>query len=656
MAISDSASDCSPRESGISQPMAAVQLNILAEAADRVQNGRVDEGFSIDSSSRSDSRSMSNSEQIDSPTVMATPTRTLENLGEPATHYLSKQLDDFSTGFRHVEIAPEIGLGSSGSGSKPSRLQREIEGLENELEEYERDNGMPPSPDYLDQRYAAEESENRYGSWEDEETNRIVIVKNTYPTHLFDGFPVIYDEDRQLNRIVRFIKYYNETMKVLGPSDGFVDLEEALNAARIERDRLSIFDGYEETDGPPWRESDGRHTVVIDTWDYEDYFDYKDSQQNSKAYFDEKMENYQNVYDIEMGRMIMAATKTKVFYTYPKRKMWNVKADMEIRETENWREDMLKKIRPDAGGMRSLMYRGHSRGSLGRFVNFFHDYNNASYAAEEFGLLRHLRSIDNLEELYLEIDLRTAERRASIPRHVTDAFIYEIAPQMRNLKVLSFGPDLLLSPEVFEAIGDSFPFLERLDISNSLSNLYTFEEGFAPGDEQMYYETAIPLCVMKLKSLVRLDIGESAFPDEDDSIVLGSRAIGIIERTLKERGGNLTQSIETIPPFWPKEFDEKLQRDAAVMINEKIAQDPRRDPDIRNLAYLRVEQLKVEPMAPNENMNNDGDSQQPVVIEEKLDGTPSSLQEATVASNSSHKRRHEQEELTPDSSKVTRLT
>lgn len=659
MAISDSASDCSPRESGVSQPMAAVQLNILAEAADRVQNGAVDESCSIDSSSRSsDSGSMYNSEQIDSPTVMATPIRTRENLGKTSVN-LSKQLDDFSAGFRHVDIAPQIRAGPSNIRDKSSRLQRELEGLENEAKEYEGDDGMPPTPDYLDRRYAANESEDRYyDSWEDEEcSNRFIILKTTYPSHLtFRDFPVINDGEMQMNGIIRCLMYYNEKMTVLGPPEGFVGWEEAINAARIERDKLSIFDGFEEIDGPPWQESDGRQTVTIDTVDYEEYLEHKNSLPAYKDYFDEKMENYQNVYDIEMGRMIMGVTKTKAFYSYPKRKMWNVPADMEIRETENWREDMLKKIRPDAGGMRSLMYCGNARGSLGRFLNFLHDYNDGNYVAEEFGLLRHVRSIDNLEELYLEIDLRSLGRRDSLPRPLTEIFIHELASKMRNLKVLSFGPGLVVLPEVFEAIGNSFSSLERLDISYALSNRYPIEGEIAPGDEQMYYESAVPLCVVKLKSLVRLDIGESAIPDEDDSVILSSNAIDLIERVLKERGGRLTQSFETLPPFWPKEFGKKSQHHAEVIVNEKIVQDTTKDPDLRNLAHLRLNQLRASLVAPNRNMNGGGDSQKPVVIEEKLDESPSSHQEATVASNSSHKRRHEQEELTPDGSKITRLT
>lgn len=655
MAISD-ASDCSPRESGVSQPFAAVQLSdldVLAEAADRISNDTVDEIGSEDSSFNSGSSSESSSD-FDSPTVVATPNR-LQALGEDE---FSREFNDFS---KNSADSAGIEL-SSGMEQGMNRLHQKLNELDNE---YQGDDGAPPSsPDYLGGQYTADHWD-RCNNYEEE--NRTVIMKTTYNSASYQGYPVLKNKEGELNQVIRCLRSVNERYELLGPAEGFTDFYEAIEVARIERQKLSAFDGYTEDDGPPWHGCNDHHQVIIDVVDWDQYQEFIKDQQSSHEYLSEKWRNYQVVLDMEVGRIRMSSTQTQVFYSYPTRKMWNQKADMEIWESNNSEMDLLKKIRPDAGGMRSMMYRGHTWGSLGAFLR--DTDREKPFRPEQVGLLRHLESIDNLEELFLEISLETWQNHIEPGCPVSEMFISELAPKMRNLKVLSFGPGLSIYPEALMTIKNSFPALERLDVSFALSFEYAVTKGEKIRDDEkhLFYQHTIPACVIALKSLVRLDIGDRACQtDKSDKYILSRETVKCIEEMLEHRGGHLTQSSETLPPFWPKTIGPEKQQQMHSFAMQKIIHNGRTDPDLRNLAYLdmqtsianrdREAEARNKPVVIDENIERAAPDNQPAVIEENLDESPASAQEATVASNSSNKRRHNEEELSPDSSKITRLS
>jgi hypothetical protein len=205
-------------------------------------------------------------------------------------------------------------------------------------------------------------------------------------------------------------------------------------------------------------------------------------------------------------------------------------------------------------------------------------------------------------------------------------------------------------------IGDSLPMLERLDVSFSLSSHYAIKpRGMVADDERhLYYNFTLPECVEKLELLVRLDIGDSCEYETEEGITLSHRHIAYVAGVLHSRGGHLTQSAETVPPFWPNSFDETTRRNCRLRAIENIVQNTKIDADVRNVAYIKLQSMKK---SLNVDRNEDVvDTNQPVAVIEDLGDSPmSSNQEMTVASNSSNKRRHDEMDTPSDSSKVPRL-
>lgn len=650
MAISDS-SDSPP--TGVSQPLAAICLADNQADTNKRNTNELFDSTSSSSSGESDK---------DSTTVMATPThrRETETINNNFANEFSSRHTGVTAAFANTLTRPEETMSD----------------IENELEAYEGDDGLPPnSPGY---RYSTHELEQNLHGWDKhQQENRLVIVKSAQPSNeMFDDYPVKCDQDGEMNKVLKCIKYTSEQIHLLPPYEGLVGMHEAIQAARIERDKIDAFSGYDETEGPPWSCQHNGNTIDIDVVDYEDYMGFVDNINEAKEYLNQKYEHFLNVLDVEEGRMRMAASGTKVFYSYPIRKLWNVKADMEIRESDSWRSDLLLKIRPDTRGMKSLLYKGHVEGSLGRFLE--HTFHEKRYVSEEVGLLRHVQCIDNLEELFLEMTTESLpwSRELDEAYPIGQDFIGELAPRISNLKVLSFGPGLIVLPEALAVISQTLMQLERLDISYGIDNhdCFCFPRRLSDIDKADHfrcYDFVLLYCVKRLKNLVRLDIGDKVCTDasdevfEDDALVLNHIMFMNIEQILKSRGGILTRSAETLPPPYPNNCDKLQCRMTAL---ETIAYRSKKDGDLRNLAHLRLQQLKAEIATQRQNdgnvypgvdvedlgENKDGSSHPAVAVAvEDLGESP--REESTVVSNASNKRRHNDLCTPPDTAKVPRL-
>lgn len=325
--------------------------------------------------------------------------------------------------------------------------------------------------------------------------SRMFILKTTYPSDMYlehQKYPVVCNADGIPNKALDCMKLVAQTYKILPPRTGFLDLNHAVDAAGAERDQCPEFSCFWDADAPlPWDLSPLNNTgrdadVIIDVVGYNQLVNTFHSQREARDYLDEKYGCYEKVLEMEESAMRVAAAGVRAFYLYPVRKFWDKPADMEIRETANWRKDMLQKIRPDSRSMSSLMYRGHKDGSLGRFLDDV--YNFRHYDASEVGISRHLQCIDKLEELFLEMNIARknegqvetlpspsnfqhylADQRPPVSKH----FILHLAPQLKNLKVLSFGIGFKLLPQTLITISDTMVLLERLDISHALSVEYS---------------------------------------------------------------------------------------------------------------------------------------------------------------------------------------
>lgn len=524
--------------------------------------------------------------------------------------------------------------------------EEDLFGSDDEL--YDGDDGEAPTPDH----------QHRHNNRRDEDSHQqqLVTMKTTYPSDRnWSRYPAPKEKDGSMNKALQCLRMLSESISLLPPFEGAIDYAEAVESARFERQQLHAFEGYEESDGPPWMSQHDGQTVIVDVVDRGDYTDFLRQRNEAKEYLEQRINHFNVLLDMEEGRMVMAATETKAFYSYPVRKLWNIKADMEIRETDNSKSDALMKIRPDSYHMKSLMYRGHMGGSFGEFLTELDEDNGQRFDEEKVGLLRHLSAIDNLEVLFLEVFSGPLKLERA---YITEDFVSSTCHKMRNLKVLSFGPGMTVQPEALLVIGQTLSNLERLDISFALSSEYSYPnfddiDYDSDSDRFEYYDFALQQCVISLQLLVRLDIGAKVYPSDGYEeakaglVPINPKALATIESVMKSRGGIVTRSAQTLPPPWPAPYDQKECRKIAV---QNIINNPKKDADLRNIAYWQL--MKRRALDTVQNEQNATESE-PVVVEEDLGCSPH--EELTVTSNSSNKRRHDEIDTTSDTSKVPRL-
>ena len=536
-----------------------------------------------------------------------------------------------------TDSSSRMGANSLWNGQESSgRSEEDLFGSDDEL--YDGDDGEAPFSDYQLRQ--------------DEDNHQLVIMKTIYPSDSnWSQYPAPTEKDGTINRALRCMKILSESISLLPPFEGTIDYAQAVETARSERQQIDAFEGYEETDGPPWMSQHEGHTVIVDVVDRGDYADFLQQRNEAKEYLEERIHHYNALLDMEEGQMVMQVTGTKTFYSYPVRKLWNIKADIEIRETDNPVSDALMKIRPDSYGMRSLMYRGNMGGCFGNFLCDLHE-DIEEFDTEKVGLLRHLCAIDDLKELFLEVYCVQSKFRA----HITDKFFKVTAPKISNLQVLSFGPGLTVHPETLSIISQTLLQLQRLDISTALSREYSRLSDHNEDDENnipQYYDFPLVQSVTALQFLLRLDIGDKVCPSDSDdaqkewTVPINSRALASIDSVMKSRGGIITRSAQTLPPPWPTPYDQRHCRKIAI---ENIVNNPKKDADLRNIAYWQL--LKRRALDAVQNEHN-ATGTEPVVVEEDLGY--SSHEDLTVTNQSSNKRRHDEIDTLPDASKVPRL-
>ena len=454
---------------------------------------------------------------------------------------------------------------------------------------------------------------------------QLFVMKTVTSPKMFEMYPCLINDDGTPNRIIECMKLFSSSSELLIQS-GFDTYEEAVLGAIEAMANRKEWSGFKEK-FPPWTMESSSGKLVIKIITYEQFTSLIIKQAEAQTYLQEKMACYHNVLSIEEGRMRIITSNFGAYYSYPKQ-FYDLRADMEIVETNDWRSDNLKKVRPDACNMTSLMYRGHRMGSMGRFASAL--ASGKEYVEKEVGLLRHLDCVQDLEELFLEMDVDKKEgvKRAKVERRdnclpVTQSFICAIAPWLWNLKVLSFGPGFTLFPQALVEIGHALVALERLDISHALSAEFSFEPSAtgerqrSEDDECMYYEFALPKCVANLGSLVRLDIGDKIRPNSESNIegdvVISEVAMNCIQAILQSRGGYLTESSSTFPPEWPKAYSEGNR--GRIQAVQNVISNSRMDPDLRNIAFKELQMLIV---ANSDRTRVEAANVKPVVINKEV--------------------------------------
>lgn len=260
--------------------------------------------------------------------------------------------------------------------------------------------------------------------------------------------PIINDKNR---KFVEAKMKAESTFEILGKQSGIWGWPNACNEARRYRNECPHFDGactIDEYDSdleatfdfftePPWDSgdhpfNDSRDTdVVIHVMTRDQCDIWLEEQLSCKQYVEDRMQEFERVLKTRENRLRIKASGARAYYSYPWPKDWDIKAAMVIREDNDWREDALLKINPDARRVTSLAYSGCKTGSLGDFMlACLHDANaidkeqleklyNEDFEVsmeeiESVGLLRHLRACESLEDLFIQMR-QVAKVRACPP-------------------------------------------------------------------------------------------------------------------------------------------------------------------------------------------------------------------------------------------------
>mmetsp|Transcript_4755 Transcript_4755/g.7352 ORF Transcript_4755/g.7352 Transcript_4755/m.7352 type:complete len:728 (+) Transcript_4755:261-2444(+) len=510
-------------------------------------------------------------------------------------------------------------------------------------------------------------------------TERFFIVKSTYPKYSkWDSTdPEIAESERRAKTI----------HEIVPPNAGFESEFHAEFEARKVRNECEAFRGacaplddggefsefeddyhFNSFDEPPWdsevlEECDREEEVIIDCMTLKQFnqkLEEKTSDEEYIEYMDKefKCEETLQVYECKLR---VRDSGCSAYYSYPTAQPWDIKAEMEVRESTNHQKDAARKMRPEIECVKSFMFKGRQHGVFGYLLESCHhcDYDNEDVSCDRqevqmYGLLRHLQAAKSLRELFIQLNrvvpdnLLQRHKLVQYAHVVNKTFIHKlvyVAPHLDQLRVLSFGPNITLYPRALEAISKCLPSLERLDISFALSM------EFAPqGDDDVtkYYPYENPLlaCVTELDRLHRLDLGfemvDFRYTDSKGrkrsvkksriSCLISEVALQEIRETLFDVGGIVTETHTTKPPPWEEEESDKRMRALQEMM-----MDPQLDNAIRETAMEKYQELK-EYLMETSNVPDDRQHQSNLELLLEASGRCNAIEEARLHEQQQHQK------------------
>mmetsp|Transcript_8498 Transcript_8498/g.14010 ORF Transcript_8498/g.14010 Transcript_8498/m.14010 type:complete len:719 (-) Transcript_8498:87-2243(-) len=493
-----------------------------------------------------------------------------------------------------------------------------------------------------------EEEEEDYYDDSPHTRERFFIVKSTYPKYS--------KWDRTDPEIAESERRAKTVHEIVPPMNGFENEYQADYEARRVRNDCEAFRGacapldddgelseYEDDyhfnsfDEPPWDsemlgEYEREEEVIIDLMTFKQFkqkLEEKASDEEYIEFMDKKFkcEETEQIYECKLR---VRDSGCSAYYSYPTAQPWDIKAEMEVRESVNCQKDVVRKMRPEIESVKSFMFKGRQYGVFGWLLETCHqsdyDSDGDGFSCDQdevqmCALLRHLQACKSLRELFIQLNTDNPDKRlqhqnlAQYSHVVNKTFIHKlmyVAPHLDQLRVLSFGPSITLYPRALDAISKSLPSLERLDISFALSM------DFAPqgGDEvKKYYPYENPLlaCVTELDRLNRLDLGfemvDFRYTDSKGrkrsvkksriSCLISEVALQEIRESLHDVGGIVTETHTTKPPPWEEEESDKTLRALQEMIS-----DPQLDNAIRETAIDKYKEWK-EFLAETSDASND---------------------------------------------------
>ena len=476
----------------------------------------------------------------------------------------------------------------------------------------------------------AEEEEEDDDDSRQRTTERYFIVKSTYPK--YSKWDSSCPETAGCEQRAKTIH------EIMHPITGFEGEFQADYEARKVRNECEAFRGscapldddgefseYEDDfhfnsyDDPPWKsealeEQERTEEVTIDIMTLKQYKQKLVEKESDAEYIkfmdlEFKCEEALQVYE---RKLRVRDSGCSAYYSYPTAEPWDITAEMEVKESPNCSKDASRKMRPDIETVKSFMFKGRQHGVFGYLLESCHNSDDmVTSDGDEVhicALLRHLKACKGLDELFLQLntDMGNVLQRQKPLQHahvVDQTFIQKImhvAPHLDQLRVLSFGPSITLYPWALDAISQSLPSLQRLDISFALSMQFA-PPGFDEANKYYPYEMPLLSCVHELDKLNRLDLGfetvDFHFIDSKGrkrsikksriTCLVSEVALQEIRESVIEVGGIVTETPATKPPPWEEEEPDKRMRALQEMIS-----DPQLDNDIREIAMDKCRELE----------------------------------------------------------------
>ena len=366
-------------------------------------------------------------------------------------------------------------------------------------------------------KHAQDENEKEEELFDDDSQHtakRFFIVKSTYPKYSkWDS------TDPELAECERRSKTVHE---IVHPMEGFESEYQAEYEARRVRNDCEAFRGacapltddgefseYEDNyhfnsfDEPPWdseilEETEREQEVIINYMTLNDYKQKLEEKASDEEYMKSmdtifRCEEMQEVYECKLR---VRDSGCSAYYSYPTAQPWDIKAEMEVKESGNCQKDAARKMRPEIGSVESFMFRGRQHGMFGWLLETCHqsdrDNGIGGFKCHEkeiqmCALLRHLQACKSLRELFIQLntmDKHLRDQNLEEYSHVVNkTFIHKlvyVAPHLDQLQVLSFGPSITLYPGALDAIAmvsvwntqrAALVISKRADTNLSLSSL-----------------------------------------------------------------------------------------------------------------------------------------------------------------------------------------
>ena len=390
-----------------------------------------------------------------------------------------------------------------------------------------------------------------------DDASNYLVVKTTYPTTYGCNRGLSWSRADLISR---------SNTEVVGTYPSFA---QAVEAARQARDSSEWFTDYEiehetEDDLPPF------DSAIMENYDNDDEVlirvlrepEFRQEQADDEEFLQNHLaeEQLEAILKKEVVR-IQVEESGNVFYSSGYSD-FQVPAELEIDESKDTEKHQITQIPANgAASLKSLLFKVSSKSMSHQAIM---GYNEERHESCE--LIQLLQQCTELEELYLRCPFET---------EMCIEFVEALskkAPHLSNsIKVYSMS-GIELEPEALSKIGDVFPKLVRLDISDCFSTEHWQEpDDFDYGSSSnLPYDKPFLECLQKLTCIQRIDLGNGDAEMRrylyDYSLSRG--AVQHAKEMIRNRFGSrarITMDEDNLPEPFADPSKEKAAKQQALM-------------------------------------------------------------------------------------------